>query len=123
MKTIAILLAKKFAGTDFRMKLTANYSPTNHIYPFKCVQTNELMLNQNTVILQYLKSFNCVQKNEIWIILKCYIKTLSINIIFGLFGFYGIPTLVGYLMLNHLYTYTLNIYDLACLGFMAYQPL
>ena len=42
---------------------------------------------------------------------------------FGLFGFYGIPTIVGYLMLNPLYTYILNIYDLVWLGFMAYQPL
>ena len=42
---------------------------------------------------------------------------------FGLVGFYGISTIVGYLMPNPLYTYTLNIYDLVWLGFMAYQPL
>ena len=36
---------------------------------------------------------------------------------------YGISTIVGYLMPNLLYTYTLNIYDLVWLGFMAYQPL
>ena len=42
---------------------------------------------------------------------------------FGLVGFYGISTIVGYLMPNPLYTYILNIYDLAWLGFMAYQPL
>ena len=42
---------------------------------------------------------------------------------FGLVGFYGISTIVGYLMPNPLYTYILNIYDLARLGFMAYQPL
>ena len=35
----------------------------------------------------------------------------------------GISTIVGYLMPNPLYTYTLNIYDLVWLGFMAYQPL
>ena len=40
-------------------------------------------------------------------------------ICFGLVGFYGISTIVGYLMPNPLYTYILNIYDL---GFMAYQP-
>ena len=42
---------------------------------------------------------------------------------FGLVGFYGISTLVGYLMPNPLYRYRLNIYDLVWLGFMAYQPL
>ena len=30
---------------------------------------------------------------------------------FDLVGFYGISTLVGYLTLNPLYTYMLNIYD------------
>ena len=42
---------------------------------------------------------------------------------FGLVGFYGISTIVGYLMPNPLYTYILNICDLVWLGFMAYQPL
>ena len=31
---------------------------------------------------------------------------------FGLVGFYGISTIVGYLMPNPLYTYILNIYGL-----------
>ena len=38
-------------------------------------------------------------------------------------GFYGISTIVGYLMPNPVYTYILNIYDSVWLGFMAYQPL
>ena len=42
---------------------------------------------------------------------------------FGLVEFYGISTIVGYLMPNPLYTYILNIKDLVLLGFMAYQPL
>ena len=44
---------------------------------------------------------------------------------FGLvwFGFYGLSTIVAYLMGNPLYKYILNIYDLVGLGFMAYQPL
>ena len=42
---------------------------------------------------------------------------------FGLVRFYGILTIVGYLMPNPLHTYVLNIYDLVWLGFMAYQPL
>ena len=37
--------------------------------------------------------------------------------------FYGISTIVSYLMPNPLYTYILNMYDLVCLGFRAYQPL
>ena len=39
---------------------------------------------------------------------------------FGLVGFYGISTIVGYLMPNPLYTY---IWFWYWLGFMAYQPL
>ena len=42
---------------------------------------------------------------------------------FGWVGFYGISTIVGYLMPNPLYTYIFNIYDLVGLGFMAYQRL
>ena len=41
----------------------------------------------------------------------------------GWVGFYGISTLVGYLMPNPLYTHILNIYNLVWLGFMAYQLL
>ena len=41
---------------------------------------------------------------------------------FGLLGFYGISTNLGYLMPNTPYIYILDIYDLVCLGFMAYQP-
>ena len=37
--------------------------------------------------------------------------------------FYGISTIVGYLMPNPLFTYILNIYDLGWLGFEAYQLL
>ena len=42
---------------------------------------------------------------------------------FGLDGFYGISTIVGYLMPNSDHTYILNIIDLVWLVFMAYQPL
>ena len=37
--------------------------------------------------------------------------------------FYGISTIVGYLIPNPLYTYILDIKDLVGLSFMAYQPL
>ena len=51
-------------------------------------------------------------------------KVLNIKYMwFGLVGFYGISTIVGYLMINHPYTYIWNICDLVWLGFMVYQPL
>ena len=40
-----------------------------------------------------------------------------------LVGFYGMSTIVGYLMQNPVYTYILDIFDLVWLDFMAYQPL
>ena len=42
---------------------------------------------------------------------------------FSLVGFYGISTTGDYLKPNPLYTYIIDIWDLAWLGFMAYQPL
>ena len=50
-------------------------------------------------------------------------SSFYIYIRFGSVGFYGISTIVGYLMPNPLYTYILNIQDLVWLVFMAYQPL
>ena len=41
----------------------------------------------------------------------------------GWVGFYGISTIVGYLMPNPIFIYIFNIYDLVGLVFMAYQPL
>ena len=43
------------------------------------------------------------------------------DIWFGLIGFYGISTIVGYLMPNPLYTYILNIYDLVGLGWVLWH--
>ena len=40
---------------------------------------------------------------------------------FGLVWFYGISTLVSYLMPNPLYTHKLSIYDFVWLGFIAYH--
>ena len=42
---------------------------------------------------------------------------------FGVFWFYGLSTIVGYLTPNPLYTYVLKIYDFVRFGFMLYQPL
>ena len=47
-----------------------------------------------------------------------YIKYIG----FGLVGFYGILTVVDYLMSYTLYTYILNIYEFVWLGFMVFQP-
>ena len=59
---------------------------------------------------------------------QCYLMlnsvyTYVLNICFGLGGFMGISTIIGFLMPNPLYTYISNKYDLAWLGFMAFQPL
>ena len=43
--------------------------------------------------------------------------------IYDLVWFYDISTIVGYSMPNPCYTYILDIYDLVWSGFMAYQPL
>ena len=51
--------------------------------------------------------------------LYIYIKYIG----FWLVGFYGISTIVAYLIPNPLYPYILNIYDLVWFGFMEYQPL
>ena len=48
-----------------------------------------------------------------------YLKVLTRILV----GVYCISTIVNYLMPKPVYTYILNIYDLVCLGFMAYQPL
>ena len=63
--------------------------------------------------MAYFRLFNA--KSSLYIYIK--------YIWFGLVGFYGISTIVGYLMPNPLYTYIWNKYDLVWLGFMAYQPL
>ena len=49
--------------------------------------------------------------------------THILDIWFSLVQFYGISTIVGYLMPNLDHTYTLIIHDLDWLGFMAYEPL
>ncbi len=51
------------------------------------------------------------------------IKEVLCTILFGLVRFYGISNIIGYFMPNPLYSFILKIYDLVCLGFMAYQTL
>ena len=41
---------------------------------------------------------------------------------FGSVGFYGLSTVIDYLMPIPVCIYILNIYDFVWLGFMAYQP-
>ena len=57
--------------------------------------------------INYCRLFNA--KSSLYIYIK--------YIWFGLIGFYGISTIVGYLMLNPLYTYILNVYDFVFVGF------
>ena len=58
-----------------------------------------------------------IQHDQVLLILIEWVKS------FGLVWFYGISTIVDYLMPNPVYTYTLNIYRLVWLGFMVYQLL
>ena len=41
----------------------------------------------------------------------------------GMAWFYGISTIIDYLMPNSFYIYIWNIHDLVGMAFMAYQPL
>ena len=41
--------------------------------------------------------------------------------IYGLLGFYGISTIVGYFTPNSFYTYILNIYDLVWFGWVLWH--
>ena len=75
-----------------------------------CLVMSSFMLYSISILLGLFKA-----KSSLYIYIK--------YIWFGLVRFYGISTIVGYLMQNPLYTYILNIYDLVWLGFMAYQPL
>ena len=87
-------------------------------------QSSHKMYNNN--ILNFQESVRilnaCIKKFSKPIECTTYIY-LYLYILFGLVGFYAISTIAGYLMLNPLYSYLLNIYDLVWLGFAAYQPL
>ena len=50
-----------------------------------------------------------------------YILNIYYLVEFGLVWFYGILTVVGYLIPNILYTYILNIYDLAFWGLVRHM--
>ena len=118
----------------------------NHLYRIKymkqcnwgqiiCIKNCYLKLELFTKVYHYLLETILLKRKKIdcwvlWHINHCrlfnaksslyiYIKYIW----FGWVGFYGISTIVGYLMPNPLYTYILNTYDLVGLGFMAFQPL
>ena len=42
MQTIVILNCVEKKNSSQKITLPANYLLTNHVYPFNCVQTNEL---------------------------------------------------------------------------------
>ena len=94
---------------------------------------DKTVICQKTFVFHFLKTISIIQSLfglVLWHINHCRLfnakSSLYIHIKyigFGFVGFYGISTIVGYLMPNPLYTYILNIYDLVWLGFMAYQPL
>ena len=61
--------------------------------------------------INYCRLFNA--KSFLYIYIK--------YIWYGLVGFYGISTIVGYLMPNSLYTYILNVYSLVWLGWVLWH--
>ena len=87
-----------------------------HIYKRQCIYYVRLKSDEE------YRRFSCTDVCLGWVLwhinncrllnakssLYIYIKYIG----FGLVGFYGISTIVGYLMPNPLYTYILDIYDL-----------
>ena len=84
-----------------------------YIYIYIYIYVSMIWLGFVLCHINHCRLFNA--KSSLYIYIK--------YIWFGSVGFYGISTIVGYLMPNPLYTYILNILDLVWLGFMAYQPL
>ena len=66
-------------------------------------------------LITSIYTFLIIDPHNLWHIMSFY-TVFSYGIVeilmFGLVGFYGMATIVGYLMSNPLYTYILNIYDL-----------
>ena len=94
-----------------------------YIFLKKCARSSLLLILFPHVYI-YIYTYNCIM----WLY-NCRLFnakfSLYINIKyipFGLFGFYDMSTIAGYLMSNPFYTYILNIY-FVWLYFMAYQPL
>ena len=129
----------QFSDTVPSVPITAGITVTFHFPSIVCWngkihETTSLLINTTSALLVW---FGLVGLGFVWFgwvlwhINHCRLfnakSSLYIYIIkyiwFGLVGFYGISTIVGYLTPNPLYTYILNIYDLVWLGFMAYQPL
>ena len=75
------------------------------------VQKISLGLQEHRAISQGQLSVDSEEVHQVW------------RVVLRLVWFYGISTIVGYLMPNHLYTCISNIHDLVLLGFMTYQPL
>ena len=102
----------------------ALYTCILNIYEFYGIATIVVYLMPNplyTDISRYIRPFSLVAfygihwlslcKRISQILFYIYIKYIR----FGLVGFYGISTIVGYLMPNPLYTYVLNLYYLVWL--------
>ena len=75
------------------------------------------ILNMYDLVLLFLRHIKHCWLFNAKFSLYIYIKYIW----FDLVGFYGISTIVGYLMPNRLYTYILNMYDLVLLLFKAFK--
>ncbi len=101
------------------------------MFGFYGISTFNGYLMPNPLYIHMLNQYDLVRLGWVlWHINQCmlfnaksYLYIYIEYIRFGLVGFYGIPTIVGYSTSNRFYTYILNINDLVWLGFMAYQPL
>ena len=73
-----------------------------------------MMIDILTVFIHIIKFglYTLPKGNKKWISILHRDERFRKGFTFGWVGFYGISTIVGYLMPNPLYTYILNIYDL-----------
>ena len=84
-----------FSLSNFNFQISSHY---DNLFRYICVVsfgnslTSSLTSSANSIISDLIS-----------------LSKLFMNIWFGLFGFYGISTIEGYLMPNPLYTYILNI--------------
>ena len=76
----------------------------------KTSQSSHKMYSNNIVNFQESTTILNACPKTVWKLIE---GTIHIKYVgFGLLGFYGISTIVGYLIPNPLYTYILNIYEL-----------
>ena len=87
------------------------------MYPSQVLSMNAF--NSRPSSLNFAQTSNFPHNIPATFIKKIATKILIASFLFGLVGFYGISTILAYLMPNSLYKYILDIYDL--FGFMCVE--